>query len=87
LAGHGILVSAPAGYGKSALVSHWAELRPESCAWLSLDDSDSDLRTFLKYLVNAVRTAILDGCPETQALLQAADLRPIAILAGRLANE
>ncbi len=42
------------------LVSHWAELRPEPCAWLSLDDSDSDLEVFLEYLVAAVRRSILD---------------------------
>ena len=84
---HGILVSAPAGYGKSILVSHWAELRPEPCAWLSLDNSDSDLRSFVEYLVAAVRYAIPDACAETQALLETEDLPPAATLAAILAND
>ncbi len=42
------LVSAPAGYGKSTLVSHWLETLDEPCAWLSLDEADGDLRVFLE---------------------------------------
>jgi LuxR family maltose regulon positive regulatory protein len=45
-----ILVSAPAGYGKSTLVSHWTESLQDPFAWLSLDAEDSDLETFLRYL-------------------------------------
>ena len=43
------LVSAPAGYGKSTLVSHWAESLPEPCAWVSLDSEGP---------VTAIRRAI-----------------------------
>ena len=87
LTGTATLVSAPAGYGKSTVVSQWAERRTERCAWLSVDASDSDLRVFLEYLVAAVRTAIPNACPETLALLRAADLPPVAVLAGHLVNE
>lgn len=41
------LVSAPAGYGKSVLVSHWADTVAHSVAWISLDESDSDPVAFL----------------------------------------
>ncbi|MCP4397290.1 MAG: hypothetical protein GY801_08340 [bacterium] len=34
------LVSAPAGYGKSTLVSHWLELSDCPCAWISLDEME-----------------------------------------------
>ncbi len=51
-----ILVSAPPGYGKSTLVSHWLETSETASAWLSLDQADGDAATFLRYVVAAVRT-------------------------------
>lgn len=81
------LVSAPAGYGKSMLVSHWTQSLDHPCAWLSLDETDSDLTEFLIYMVAAVRTAVPGACPETEELLTAAVLPPVHVLAHRLANE
>ncbi|MCA6078951.1 LuxR C-terminal-related transcriptional regulator [Fulvivirga sedimenti] len=43
-----ILVSAPAGYGKSVLISQWLE-QENDYAWLSLDESMNDPSTFLSY--------------------------------------
>ena len=40
------LVAAPAGYGKSTLVSHWSESLGLPGAWLSLDVEDSDRTVF-----------------------------------------
>jgi LuxR family maltose regulon positive regulatory protein len=48
------LVSAPAGFGKSTLISDWLQQRERPAAWLSLDSTDSDLRRFLSYLVAAL---------------------------------
>jgi len=48
-----ILVSAPAGYGKSVLVSQWVERQAQPSVWLSLDEADSDFRQFLSYLLAA----------------------------------
>ncbi len=53
-----ILVSAPAGYGKTALVSTWLREAKARCAWLSLDSADNDPVRFLQYLISAVQTAI-----------------------------
>jgi LuxR family transcriptional regulator, maltose regulon positive regulatory protein len=58
------LISAPAGFGKTTLVSEWiATLTPAPSstgrgefAWLSLDENDSDLSRFLMYFVAAVQT-------------------------------
>jgi LuxR family maltose regulon positive regulatory protein len=50
------LVSAPAGFGKTALLSEWARQREIPAAWLSLDDSDNDAARFLAYVVAAVNT-------------------------------
>src|SRR5215813_2497351 len=65
-----ILISAPAGFGKTTLVSEWVSetmsdqsgvmkeenLHPLKVAWLSLDDGDNDPTRFLTYLVAALRT-------------------------------
>lgn len=48
------LVSAPAGFGKSTLISDWLQNRERPAAWLSLDAADSELRRFLSYLVAAL---------------------------------
>jgi len=86
------LVSAPAGYGKTTLVSAWLQsLAQETLsvpgAWLSLDEEDNDLVRFTTYLLAAVRTLFPDACPDTLALLQGATLPPLPVLARSLINE
>ncbi|MBK8049800.1 MAG: AAA family ATPase [Anaerolineales bacterium] len=49
-----ILVSAPAGYGKTTLVNLWLTTIAADCAWLSLDEYDDSLPDFLAYLFAAV---------------------------------
>jgi len=50
------LISAPAGFGKTTLLSAWVARCDWQVAWLSLDESDNDATRFLIYLVAAVRT-------------------------------
>jgi LuxR family maltose regulon positive regulatory protein len=45
------LVCAAAGFGKSTLISQWAQDCPYPSAWLSLDVDDRDPNRFLEYLV------------------------------------
>lgn len=56
------LVVAPAGYGKSTLVTAWtsALLQAEACvvAWLTLDKNDNDPTRFFTYLVAALDRAL-----------------------------
>jgi LuxR family transcriptional regulator, maltose regulon positive regulatory protein len=49
-----ILVSAPAGYGKTTLVSSWLKEKGITSAWLSLDAGDNDPIRFLQYLLAAL---------------------------------
>jgi len=81
------LVSAPAGYGKSTLISHWLESSNVKSAWLSLDKDDGDLRTFLLYLVAAVKSVLPKVCRETPPYLEAPELPPVTTLITALSND
>jgi LuxR family maltose regulon positive regulatory protein len=55
-----VLVSAPAGFGKTTLVSEWVAGCGRPVAWLSLDEGDNDPARFLTYLVAALQTISTD---------------------------
>jgi LuxR family maltose regulon positive regulatory protein len=63
------LVSAPAGYGKTTLVSSWLETCDWPSAWVSLDEDDNDLFLFLSYFLAALQTMFPEAGRDTQALL------------------
>jgi LuxR family maltose regulon positive regulatory protein len=50
------IISAPAGFGKTTMLSEWIHQCERPVAWLSLDAADNDLARFLTYLVEALRT-------------------------------
>lgn len=55
---HSILwLSAPAGSGKTTLVTSWLEERNLPCLWYQLDEGDTDPATFFYYLNHAARKA------------------------------
>ena len=45
-----MLVSAPAGFGKSTLLAAWLDHAGVRSAWLSLDPRDEDIVRFTRYL-------------------------------------
>jgi len=49
------LVSAPAGFGKTTLLSEWAASQDHPVAWLALDEGDNDPMRFLTYLITALQ--------------------------------
>ena len=51
-----ILVSAPAGYGKTTLLSDWINQNKIPATWLSLDNGDNDQAVFLSYIIAGVQT-------------------------------
>jgi LuxR family transcriptional regulator, maltose regulon positive regulatory protein len=77
------LVTAPAGYGKTTLLSQWAHESQFSVVWLSIDHGDNDFHDFFRYLLAGwegtqpdVRTSslglLLSGMmPEKDAVLSA----------------
>ena len=81
------LVCAPAGYGKSTLVSEWLEHCKLPFAWLSLNETENDLRLFLSYFLAAVNTIHPEIGEEILPLLKGQELPPATVLAGRLTND
>jgi len=81
------LVSAPAGYGKSTLVSCWLDRCDRPSTWISLDENDNDLRQFLAYFIAAVETVFPNSVNETRPLVDAPFLPPLSTLVGSMANE
>lgn len=86
------LVIAPAGFGKTTLVSSWMQnlserISPIPSAWLSLNEGDSDLDTFLRYFIAAVRKIYPDAGAETLDMLSARQQPPASLMADMVANE
>ena len=50
-----VLVSAPAGYGKSTLVAQWSDLDPRASGWVQLGPADNDSVVLLAHVVAALR--------------------------------
>ena len=51
------LVSAPPGFGKTALIQDWIAGIDRRAAWLSLDEGDNDPGRFMRYLIAALSQA------------------------------
>lgn len=49
------LICAPAGFGKSTLLSDWISRQEQKVAWLSLEEGDSEPVRFFTYLIAAIR--------------------------------
>jgi LuxR family maltose regulon positive regulatory protein len=83
------LISAQAGAGKSTLLAQWlADVEPtRPSAWLSLDEHDNDLISFLGYVCEAIRTAFPDACDQTVRLLSALETPPLPVIISTLVNE
>lgn len=80
------LVCAPAGFGKSTLVSHWIKSCNLPYAWLSLDASDNDLEGFLNYFISAVQTVCPDCAANLVGQLNSIKL-PVPFLSNYVLNE
>ena len=82
-----ILISAPAGFGKTSLLGEWTTQCSIPVAWLSLDENDNDLSRFWSYFVAAVQT-IKPGTGEAAlAGLQPGQPQPIEAFLTTLINE
>jgi LuxR family transcriptional regulator, maltose regulon positive regulatory protein len=81
------LLSAPAGFGKTTLVSEWVTAGEHPAAWLSLDEGEGDPTRFLTYLVAALRTVAPDVGETVTRALQSSQPPPIPSMLTALLNE
>ena len=51
-----ILISAPAGFGKTTVVCDWIDLNKIPAAWFSLDNGDNDPAVFLNYIISGIQS-------------------------------
>ena len=83
------LVSAPAGFGKTTLLTEWLAAAPaegRSVAWLSLDQRDNDPAVFWTYLVAALQTAA-DGVGASALSLLQSPPSPMEEVLATLLND
>ena len=87
------LVSAPAGFGKTTLLTEWLAAGPAApaderlAAWLSLDRADNDPASFWTYVIAALRTVASGVGESALALLQAPQPPPIETVLTALLND
>ena len=81
------LISAPAGFGKSTLVSEWIAGSKRPAAWLSLDKADNDPIRFLIYIIAALQTIVTKIGAGTLGLLQSPQPPSIESILTSLLNE
>ena len=86
------LVAAPAGFGKTTLLSEWISRRDEvtsplPVAWLSLDEGDNDPARFFTYLIAALQQLGKDVGQATQSLLGSPQMPPPESLTATLVND
>lgn len=82
-----ILLSAPAGYGKTTLLSAWTQTVPHPVAWLSLDNADNDPVRFMRYLIAAFQRIDAAIGRDAQSALASSQPPPPALLVNLFLND
>ena len=80
------LISAPAGYGKTTLVTGWLQGLERPVAWLSLDEGDNDPARFFTYPVSALQGVEESIGASVTAALRSPELPPLEALVTALIN-
>ncbi|MEV6492924.1 LuxR C-terminal-related transcriptional regulator [Actinoplanes sp. NPDC051633] len=82
------VVVAPAGWGKTTLLSAWAAdpARSRWVAWLSIDESDDEPVRFWTYLLSALERVAPELAADALSALRAPGLDPISLAVDALLN-
>ena len=81
------LISAPAGFGKTTLMSEWVTGCQQPVAWLSLDEEDNDPTRFLVYLITTLQTITANFGEGIIGVLQSPQPPPTKSILTTLLNE
>lgn len=81
------LISAPAGFGKTTLISEWADRCDVSLAWVSLDRADNDPTLFWTYVIAALQATDPTVGETMRAALQSPQPPPLEVLLTSLIND
>jgi LuxR family maltose regulon positive regulatory protein len=81
------LIAAPAGFGKTTLLSEWIPQSPCCVTWLSLEQSDNDPTRFWTYFIASLQSLSPQLGENALALLQSSQAPPIASILTVLINE
>jgi LuxR family maltose regulon positive regulatory protein len=82
-----VLITGPAGYGKTTLLSAWLASSEWPAMWVSLDEGDNNLRLFVQYIVAAIQGQFSHAMQKTAALLHSITLPEGAVLTRALIND
>lgn len=81
------LLTAPAGFGKTTLLSEWIPQSERCITWMSLDDGDNDPVRFWAYFIAALQMLDPDIGKNALALLQTPQPPPIEAILTLLLND
>jgi len=81
------LISAPAGFGKTTLLSEWIPQSERPVCWVSLDPGDNDSTRFWCYLIAALQMLQRQLGENALSLLQSPQQPPIEFFLNTLLNE
>jgi LuxR family maltose regulon positive regulatory protein len=81
------LIAAPAGFGKTTLLSEWIPQSPRCVTWFSLDEADNDLARFWTYFIISLQQLRSNLGEGALALLQSLQTPQIASILTTLIND
>ena len=81
------LIAAPAGFGKTTLLSEWIPQSPRCVTWLSLDGGDNDPTKFWTYFISSLQTLSPDLGDGALSFLQSLQSPPVTSILTTLINE
>lgn len=84
------VVSSPAGFGKSTLLSQWSTntaLGRGRVAWLSIDALDNDLARFLRYITAAFQRVDPSIAAHAETLIDSSPVTPVDSILTSIINE
>ncbi len=82
-----VLVIAPAGFGKSTCISQWLDYNRRPYSWISLDEDDNQIQSFLWCLIKSAKSAYPKLDLNTEQLLLNIDNPGFKVITNTLLND